>query len=377
VTGPATNAARGRRPRRGFAADLQFPESRAQVALRDEVRAYLDRSAPGERARSAAETGKLLDVEVWAEMARMEWLGLLVPEALGGAECTLADVSVLAEELGRSLFPSPFLATAILGATVLRHAQADDLLRQVAGGSALVCVALDGDARVVEDPSAPTISGGFTCVVDADSAHTLLLCARGTEQAMVVAVDASASGVTVRSEASLDATRHLCTVHVDAAPCRVLLTGDLAETALAEAGTAGMVALAAELVGGARRCLDATLEHATDRHQFGRPIGSFQAVKHKCVEVLVAVEAARAAVAHAARLADADGPSAALLAGTAKVMSNRALTLAATVAIQVQGGTGFLWETDAHLYLRRAKASERLLGTAAQHRISVARTLGI
>jgi alkylation response protein AidB-like acyl-CoA dehydrogenase len=371
------SASRGRRGRRGEAADLQLPLTRTQLALQEEVRSYLGRSAAGEHARKATESGQLLDEALWEEMGRMEWLGMLVPEALGGSDGSLADVCVLAEELGRSLWPSAFLGTAVLGASVLRRSEAEDLLQALAAGRARVSVGFEGDARVIEDAAAPTVSGGFTDVVDADSAQMLLLAARGTVEPLVVAVDASAPGVTVERCTSLDATRHLCTVQLDAAPCEILITGKPAEEALADAATAGATVLGAELVGGARSCLDATLDYATNRQQFGRPVGSFQAVKHKCVAVLVAVESARAAVSQAARLADSGAPEAPLVAAVAKTMSARALRLASTVAIQVQGGAGFLWETDAHLYLRRAKASERLFGTAAQHQRLIARTLGI
>jgi alkylation response protein AidB-like acyl-CoA dehydrogenase len=376
VTVERTRSGRGRRSRGGVAVDLQLPLSRAQEALREQVRRYLDRTPPAELARRAVESGVVFEAELWREMAEMEWVGILVPEELGGAEGSLGDVCVVAEELGWSLVPSPFLATAVLGATVLRHSGADELLEAMAAGRTRVAVALEGRGRLAGS-GAPGVSasGSFAGVLDADAADVLVLPVSDADDIALVLVEAAAKGVTVQADASLDGTRHTCSVELDGTDCRVLAKGGRAEGALAEARVAGAIALAAELVGGARRCLALTVDYAIDRKQFGRAIGSFQAVKHRCVDVLVELEAARAAVNQACRLADEGDPDAAVMARVAKTMGSRALVLAASAAIQIHGGSGFLWDNDAHLYLKRGKASERMLGRASEHRLHVANAL--
>lgn len=365
-------AARPRRRARGVAVDLQLPLSRAEEALREQARRYLAQAKPTELARAAIADGTGFDAGLWQELAELEWIGILIPEAHGGAGGTMLEATLLAEEIGRALHPGPFLSTAVLAAVALRETR-PERLPELAGGSVRAAVAL-APGLVVRGGSA---SGRATGVLEADGAGLLLLAAAGDGGApLLVAADAPAAGITVSREPSLDESRSTCTLELADAAVEVLAEGDAAETAIAEVETAGAVALAAELLGGAAHCLATTVDYAGNRIQFGKPIGAYQAVKHACVDVMIEVEATRAAVRHAARLVDAGDPDRRLVARLALVQARRTLRSAAASSIQLHGGAGFTWDNDAHLYLKREKASERLLDAPWQDVQTIAAALG-
>jgi alkylation response protein AidB-like acyl-CoA dehydrogenase len=261
----------------------------------------------------------------------------------------------------------------VLGATALRDDA--DRLASIAAGTLRVAVATTGEVVASGTPAHAT--GRARGVLDAAGADTIVLAATDDAGGAVVLRATRGDGLTITPEASIDGTRSTSTIELENVPVDVIASGDAAVALLEDVSTVGSVALAAELAGAASRCLQLSVDYAKTRVQFGHPIGSYQAIKHKCVDVLISVEAARTAVRYASRLADAGDPDRQLVASVARVQANSALVRAAACAMQVHGGAGFTWDNDAHLYLKRGKASERLLGEPWRHQQSIAQALGI
>ncbi|QEC47058.1 acyl-CoA dehydrogenase [Baekduia soli] len=357
--------------------DLQLPLSWEETVLREEAERWLARQPPTARARAAMERDDPFDPAVWAELAEMGWLGLLVPEAAGGAGGSVLDAALLMEAMGAALLPDPYLSTAVLGAVALRATQPDPLAA-LAAGTLRVAVSLGEGPVVTRDGGAPRATGSAAGVVGAVGADLLVLAAADEHgDALLVTAGPAAGGVArLVAEAALDPARPASTVVLDG-PVELLAAGDEARAVVEEVVTVGAIAIAAELTGGAAHCLAETVAYAGTRTQFGRPIGAYQAVKHRCVDLLLEVEAARAAVRQAARLADAGAPDAPVLARAALLQASTAGIAAGEAAIQLHGGAGFTWEHDAHLYLRRARAAARMLGAGWRYRQSIALALGL
>jgi alkylation response protein AidB-like acyl-CoA dehydrogenase len=341
------------------AADLQVPLERSLIAFRAQVREFLDRHASPAVVRE--HVGAPFDEELWSAMARLDLMATLVPAADGGAGGGLAEGAVLLEEFGRALVPAPFLATAVFGALAIA-AGADEehraeLLPRIADGTLRVAVA-HGDHA----------SGPFRGVIDAADAHLLVIV---LEDGRLLAADAD--GLTLVRETSPDPLRATYQVALHDRPARRI--GEVASTDGVDAAVATMVA--AEMAGGARRCLELAVDWARLREQFGQPIGAFQAIKHPCVNMLVDVEAATAAVRLAARLGDAGSPDHPAAAWLALATCSRAYRDAAAETIQIHGGSGYVWEHEAHFHLKRAKDLERLFGSAPANRERLATALGV
>jgi len=366
-------------------------EEHAELAR--SVRRWTERHCPREVPRAYLDRPDDVLPPNWADVVAQGWLGLHVPEDLGGQGFGLLELAVVVEELGRAMAPGPFLPTALAAAVLVRSARlnpagpAAELLRDLLAGGSPACVAF-GTA-----PAAPTSveaadDGGFVvhcsapAVLGAGLASLAIVpvaAATGTAWCAVDLRDGEgrpAAGVTVRARDCLDRTRRSAEVHLDGVtvpPDRVLHLGrhDVDDLATVLAG--------AELVGSARWCLDTAAEHARTRVQFGRPIGQFQGVKHRLANLLTAVEQMTAAVWDAALALDAVGPYGAgadqahLCAATAGALAVDGAVRAAKDAIQVLGGMGFTWEHDAHLHLRRAATLRQLLGGGSRLRVSVAR----
>jgi alkylation response protein AidB-like acyl-CoA dehydrogenase len=365
---------------------LTFTEE--QEALRATVRRFLAVKSPSEAVRGWMESGEGHDPVLWRQLAgQLDLQGLAVPEKYGGAGGGPVELGIVLEEMGRVLLPSPFFATVALAGQAL-VASGDDTARSrwlpgIADGSLTATVALaeeSGSWRLDDVATAATASGGgWTLsgtkmfVIDGHSADLVLVVARTETGPGLFAVEGDEAGMTRTPLEALDLTRRLGRI-------------DLADTPATRVGehTIGfprtwldlaVIALAAEQVGGAQACLDAAVGYAKVRVQFDRPIGSFQAIKHKCADLLLEVEAARSATRHAAAMADTgELPTAAAVAGA---YCSAAFTHAAKENIQIHGGIGFTWEHDAHLYLKRAKSSEQLFGAPAAHRARLADLAGI
>ena len=357
--------------------------------LRAMVRAFVRDRSPLDEVRRVSGTKTGYDPGLWAGLGQLGVPGLLVPARYGGAGCGLAEAGVVLQELGRGLAGGPYLSSAVLAVTALlasgdEAAQAD-LLPGLATGELIGAVAVSGPGGRADgtpeslavtashSPGGATLDGEACYVVDGHVAGVLLVAARDEGGAGLYRVAADAPGLTRTVMPVLDATRKLTRLGFSAVPAHPLGPAGSGTAALARVLDTAVVALAAEAVGGAEQALHLAVSHARQRVQFGRPIGSFQAIKHKCADMLVALEGARVAL-DGALLATADSGVAALVAG---LQCSAAYTHITAEAIQVLGGIGFTWEHPAHLYFRRARSSAVLFGTEAQHRAALADRLGL
>ena len=358
--------------------------------LRATVRAFVQDRSPLQEVRRVSGTEAGYDPQVWADLGgQLGLTGLLVPAGYGGAGCGLAEAGVVLQELGRGLASVPYLSSAVLAVTALlasgdETAQAE-LLPGLATGDLIGAVAVSGPGGRADgtpdslgvtashSPGGVTLDGEACYVVGGHVAGVLLVAARDGERTGLYRVAADAPGLSRTVMPVLDATRKLARLGFGGVPAHPLGPAGSGTAALARVLDTAAVALAAEAVGGAEQALDLAVSHARQRVQFGRPIGSFQAVKHKWADMLVALEGARVAL-DGALLATADSGVAALVAS---LQCSAAYTHITAEAIQVLGGIGFTWEHPAHLYFRRARSSAVLFGTQAQHRAALADRLGL
>ena len=373
---------------------VTFTLTDEQRLLRDTVREVLTARAGSTRVREVMATDGV-DHDLYRELAGLGLVGLAIPEHLGGAGSTFVEVAIVMEELGRRLAPVPYLSSAVLGTTaVLRAAseeQAGRILPDVASGDRRLALAHLDDAGRVDAPPAVratpdgdgwVLDGVAGFVVDGAGADTLIVAARDTHQVQAIGlfvVSGGSAGVSREPLDVLDLTRPMATVRLDGV--RVDATDRLAgdgSAALDAAVAAGVIALAAEQVGGVQQTLESITAYARERVQFGRAIGSFQAVKHRLAEMLVQSEAARSTAEYAARvLAAGDDAEVAIAAPLAKSYCSQVYEVATADALQTYGGIGFTWEHDVHLYLKRAKSTKLLLGSPVVHRVRLGDVLGL
>lgn len=353
--------------------------------LRQVVRDFLARHGDTEAVFCGLEHG--WDAEVWRRFAtELGVVGLDVPEEHGGAGATFREVAVVAEELGRSLVRLPWLSTAVLGVGVLLHADAPDLLAELASGEVTATLAHlegfdgwdpDGVHTVAEPDGADgwRLSGAKTLVLEGDTASVLLVVAAVDGEPAIFLVDEGAAGLVRRSLPTLDPTRPLAELLFDGTPATLVAGG--ARAIVPKVLDRARAALAAEQVGGSAAALDMAVSYAAQRLQFGRPIATFQAIKHRCADMAVQVEAARSAALWAAA-ASADAPDELpVAAATAALVCGEAYTWVAGETVQVHGGIGFTWEHPAHLHVRRAATGAALFGTAAASRHTLLDQLGV
>jgi alkylation response protein AidB-like acyl-CoA dehydrogenase len=361
--------------------------------FRDSVRRFLAERAPEAAVRRLMGTSPSYDAALWQQMARPLALpGLLIPESYGGAGLSYVELGIVLEELGRALTCVPFFATAVLAVETLLRSE-DEATRQqylpaIAAGACLATLALvepgqswDPDAvalpAAVDSAGQWRLSGTKLYVLDGHVADLLLVAARTGQGVAIFAVDSAASGLRRERVASLDETRSLARVDFDDVPAQLVGAEGAGAGVLRSVLDRAAIALAAEQVGGAQRCLEDSVAYAKLRIQFDRPIGSFQAIKHKCADVLIKVESARAISEYALQAVAGDSDEVAVLACLAKSYCSEAYFDAANKNVQIHGGIGFTWEHSAHLYLKRATASELLFGDAAYHRELLAQRLNI
>jgi alkylation response protein AidB-like acyl-CoA dehydrogenase len=352
---------------------VDFSFSEDQRELRAIVAAFLERHATSQQVRAAAEADGFA-AEQWARLTgEMELTGLAVAPELGGAGASFVEVGIAVEEIGRKLLPVPYLST-VTAAAVLSHLSGDDaagpMLERIAGGAA-AAVGLDDDGAL---HTRGDVVDGEVFVVDGATAELFVLAARRGSEPVLVAVEAGAPGCAVEPLATLDQTRRQAAVRLEGAPATVLAAGP---EALARARDLLAVGLAVESVGAAARCLDETVAYLKERVQFGRPIGSFQALKHRCADLATELEAARSTAYYATWAVDGAPEELPVVAPLAEAVAGAALLHIAAEAIQLHGGIGFTWEHDAHMYLKRAKANELLAGGYRGVRRLVAERAGI
>ncbi|MFB7704011.1 acyl-CoA dehydrogenase family protein [Streptomyces niveus] len=361
------------------APDLLYSE--AEEDLRAAVRSLLTdrRDVPAALAR--AESGAPYDPALWTSLATgIGAAGLLVPEALGGQGASHREAAVVLEELGRAVTPAPYLTSSVIAtrtllacATAGTHGDgpAAKLLRGLAEGRTVAVLALP--LSTGPDAPLPGTAPGSPVGAVADAAGADVLLALGPDG--LYAVDTAAPGVTVRAQTPLDLTRPLSTVTVTgtalAAGTR-LADRSAADAAVRRGLLTGAGLLASEQLGLAEWCLAETVRHTRERHQFNRPIGSFQALKHRMAQLWLEVVSARAAARNAADALATDSPGAPLAVAVAQAYCGRVAVGAAEECVQLHGGIGMTWEHPAHLYLKRAKSDEIALGSTGAHRDSIA-----
>ncbi|WP_076820701.1 acyl-CoA dehydrogenase family protein [Pseudofrankia asymbiotica] len=373
-------------PTRGTAS-VSFSEEREQ--LRGVIREFLTDVSGEEAVRAAMVTPTGWDPAVWRGLAEdLGVLGLGIPEELGGVGYGFAEIGVVFEESGAALLCAPHLATVAAAQALLATgdaAAAADLLPPVASGTVATLAVAEADGRWEESSVTATaergadgwrLTGTKMFVLDGTTAELVLVAARTGGGVSLFAVDGAADGLRRTGLATLDQTRRQARLDLAGVPGRLVGAQDAAWPAIERALRLSIVALAAEQVGGASRTLDMAVEYAKTRVQFGRPIGSFQAIKHRCADVLVEVESARSAAYAAAEAAERpDDPELALVSSLAKAYCSDAYVHAAAENIQIHGGIGFTWEHPAHLYFKRAKSSRVLFGDPVHHRELLARQL--
>src|SRR5580765_201165 len=373
--------------------DIGFTEE--QELLRDTARKFLDSECDTKFVRRMMATEAAVTPEFWGKLAENGWLGITYPEDSGGSGLGLVDLVVLMEEVGRAVMPGPFPATVLLGGAAIAEAGSPSQRREflpgiTTGDTKATLAATEPNARW--DAAGITLAGGearggFTLsgtklfVPDAHLADVLVVAARTRDGSTMedgvslFLVPKGTPGVAVRVLPSVDETRKLCEVKFDnvTVPATALL-GDLngGWPALARVIERAAVALAAEMCGAAQRVLEMTVDYAKLRVAFGKPIGTYQGVKHKCADMLIEIENAKSLTYYAAWAVDESEPDAAMAVSMAKAAASDAGRKVCAAGIQLHGGIGMTWEHD----LKRAKASEIALGDATWHRERIARLLG-
>jgi len=379
---------------------MEFSFSESQDELRRAARRFLEVASSEERVRAAMETEQGYDSNVWEQLSEeLGWTALTIPEEYGGLGMTYLDLYPLMEEMGRALLCSPFFSTICLGANALLLGGSDDqkqrYLPGIAAGETTATLAhtersnpmsADGiEATYSANETGYILRGEKRFVLDGHTADLLIVSARsegskGAEGVSLFLVPGDADGVKRTWLPTMDQTRRLASVELnDVAVQGDALLGeegggwDLCEQALDLA----RIALAAEQVGAAEMCLEMSVEYAKVRQQFGRPIGSFQAIKHKCADMLMLIESARSAAFYASALAAQADANLGEASSSAKAFCSDTFFHCAAEAIQIHGGIGFTWEHPAHMYFKRAKATEVLLGDPSFHRERVAERMGL
>ena len=375
---------------------MDFGFSEEQEMLRQSVREFLGAECPMTYVRQMMEDERGYAGDQWKKMAELGWTGLIIPEQYGGAGLNMVDMVVVLEEMGRVVMPGPFFASALLGGLAIdlggTEAQKQRYLPELAAGklkATLAQVEESGrwDAEGIALP-AKASGGGFSLsgtklfAHDAHNADVLVVPARsggsGSDGITMLLVDPKAKGVSIRVLKTMDQTRKLCEVKFDqVAVGKDAVLGEVGKgwTLLDRLVDRAKVALCAEMCGGAQKVLEMSVEYAKVREQFGKPIGSFQAIQHKCANMMVQVESAKSATYYAAWAVANDVAEAHLAACMAKAYCSDAYRFVAAEGIQIHGGIGFTWEHDMHLYFKRAKGSEVTFGDATWNRELVAQVV--
>jgi alkylation response protein AidB-like acyl-CoA dehydrogenase len=354
---------------------MQFGLNESQEILRDSARSFFAGECPMSETRRLMQTDTAYDATLWRKLADQGYTGIIFPEEYGGVGLGKVELILLMEEAGRALLPGPFFSTVVLSGSVIdalaTAEQKKKYLAPICQGEARSTVAIletaaSWDLGTIQMAAVNgKLSGEKLFVSDAAVADWILVLARNG----VFLADAKSASVTITPMFGMDLTRKLYAIRFNNTPTEQL--GDLA-------GLAGVIdvattALVAEMVGGMQRTLDMAVEYAKTRKQFGKTIGSFQAVQHQCADMYLETESSRSAVYYAAWALEQNAPNASAAVSIAKIYASDAARTVGNRGIQIHGGMGFTWENDLHLYYRRAKASETAFGDASFHRERLAR----
>src|SRR2546421_1984534 len=378
---------------------MDFGFNEEQDMLRKSARDFLAKESPMTYVRRMMEDEVGYSVETWRKMAGLGWMGLILPEEYGGAGLNMVDLVVVLEEMGRVVMPGPFFSTVLLGALAVLEGGSEQqkarYLKAIAAGELKATVAsLEPNGRWEAEgigATATADSGGFLLngtklfVADAHVADLVVVAVRseeskGEEGISLFAVDVPKEGVTITPLKTMDQTRKLCEVKLEkvrVGPEALIGARGGGFPILKRVTDRAKVALCAEMCGGAERVLEMSVEYAKVRVQFDRPIGSFQAIQHKCANMLLLVESAKSATYYAAWAVANDVPEAPLASAMAKSYTSDAYRVVAGEGIQIHGGIGFTWEHDMHIYFKRAKGSEFTFGDATYNRDVVAQLIDL
>jgi alkylation response protein AidB-like acyl-CoA dehydrogenase len=332
------------------------------------------------------------DPAVWSQMADQLCLqSLTIPEEFGGSGFTYVELLVVLEEMGAALLCAPFFSSVALAANALLTSGDDEAKKSylpgIASGETIATLGITEDngkwdfsgivCKAEQKGDGWVLNGHKMFVLDGHVANLVIVAARSAKGVSLFAVEGDAPGLTRTALPTMDQTRKQARLEFSDTPAALIGADGEAEPGLSKTLDLAAVALAAEQVGGAQHVLDASVEYAKTRIQFGRPIGSFQAIKHKCADMLLEVESAKSAAYYAAWAAAEDSDELPVVASLAKSYCSEAYFHAASENIQIHGGIGFTWEHPAHLYFKRAKSSELLLGDPSYHRELLAQRIGI
>lgn len=365
---------------------MDFELSKPQKMLQRSVRDFLSRHCPLDRARELMATSTAHDDELWEQLTDQGWTSLTIPDAYDGLDLGAVEVAAVSEAMGFGCLPGPFLSNLWATELVCATGNAEigsELLPAVVDGEIRLTVALleesgswdPGDVGLVMCPAGEgvEISGAKLFVPDAETADALLVVGLVDGELAVACVPGDAQGVSVEAMPAIDATRKLYRVVFDGVDAgRLLARGEAARTALDKATRLATIAVCAELVGGMQWVLETSVEYARTREQFGRVIGSFQAVQHHCADMLYQLESARSIAYFAAWALSVEDSGAERAVATAKAYCSDAARCVANLGVQVHGGVGFTWEHDLQLFYRRAKSNEILFGDGDHHRRRIA-----
>src|SRR5579864_6138937 len=367
---------------------IQFAFTDEQEQFRSAVRRFLNDKSPTTEVRRLMATAEGYDPAVWRQLSEELALpGIHIPEQYGGAGFGMVELCIVAEEFGRALLCAPYFSTAVLAANAIMNAGTDAqksaFLPDIAKGARLATLAItepDGNwdpagikTVATRDADRFRLDGAKSYVVDGHIANLLIVAARapattGLEGLALFTLDANASGVARRLLESMDPTRKIARIDFRGAHADLLGNLDDGAKPILRTLDQAAIALANEMVGGAQTLLGSAVDYSKLRVQFGRTIGSFQAIKHRLADMLLEVELAKSAAYYAAQAAATDDPEWPALACLAKAAAADTYLRAAVECIQFHGGIGFTWDNDTHLWFKRAKSSEVLLGDAQYHR---------
>ncbi len=367
---------------------IQFAFTEEQEQFRAAIRRFLQEKSPSTEVRRLMDTAEGYDPEIWRQLSdQLALPGIHIPEQYGGAGFGMVELCIATEEMGRALLCAPYFSTAVLATNAILNAGAEaqqaNLLPDLASGARLAALAVtepngQWDPHAIELVATPAaegflLEGAKSYVVDGYVADLLVVAGRvpgsaGGEGLALFIVRADANGVDRRLLESMDATRKVSRIDFHGAPAQLLGSVNDGAKAIVRTLDQAAIALANEMVGGAQALFDSAVNYTKLRVQFGRTIGSFQAIKHKCADMLLEMELAKSAAYYAAQAAAADDPEWPALACLAKAAASEMYLRIAVDCIQLHGGIGFTWDNDTHLWFKRAKSSEVFLGQPHYHR---------
>jgi len=371
---------------------MNFAFSEEQEELRKVVKDFLNAKSSEATVRELMDTESGYDTAIWSQMGEQMGLqGLIIPEEFGGSGYSYVELIVVLEEMGRRLLCAPYFSTVVLAANTLLHsgdeAAKAKYLPGIASGETIATLAFteangkwDESGITLEATGSGdswTLTGEKMYVLDGHTAGLVLVAAKTAKGTSLFAVDGAAAGLTRTALSTMDQTRKQARLEFAGVPAELIGTEGEGWTVLSRVLDLAAVGLAAEQVGGAQECLEMAVQYAKDRVQFGRPIGSFQAIKHKCADMLLETESAKSAAYYAGWCAAELNDELPSVASLAKSYCSEAYFHTTAENIQIHGGIGFTWEHPAHLYFKRAKSSELLFGDPTYHRELLAQRIGI